>query len=72
MKRTITITLMALLLCVCMVFGLAGCGTSQEDVDTTVSTAIAPISEQITAINTSIDDLKAVDTAIREYYDMKG
>ena len=26
MKRTITITLMALLLCVCMVFGLTACG----------------------------------------------
>jgi chromosome segregation ATPase len=52
-----------------MVFGLAGCGTSQEDVDTTVSTAIAPISEQITAINTSIDDLKAVDTALDGYID---
>ena len=67
MKRTLTTTLIALLLCVCMVFGLAGCGTSQEDVDTTVSTAIAPISEQITAINTSIDDLKAVDTALDGY-----
>ena len=69
MKRTLTTTLIALLLCVCMVFGLAGCGTSQEDVDTTVSTAIAPISEQITAINTSIDDLKAVDTALDGYID---
>ena len=67
MKRTLTTTLIALLLCVCMVFGLAGCGTSQEDVDTTVSTAIAPISEQITAINTSIDNLKAVDTALDGY-----
>ena len=67
MKRTLTTTLMALLLCVCMVFGFAGCGTSQEDVDTTVSTAIAPISEQITAINGSIDDLKAVDTALDGY-----
>lgn len=69
MKRTLTTTLMTLLLCVCMVFGLAGCGTSQEEVDTTVSTAIAPISEQITAINSSIDDLKAVDTALDGYID---
>ena len=44
------------------VFGLAGCGASQDDIDTTVNTAIAPISEQITAINTSIADLKAVDS----------
>ena len=69
MKRTLTTTLTTLLLCVCMVFGLAGCGTSQEEVDTTVSTAIAPISEQITAINSSIDDLKAVDTALDGYID---
>lgn len=69
MKRTLITTLMTLLLCVCMVFGLAGCGTSQEEVDTTVSTAIAPISEQITAINSSIDDLKAVDTALDGYID---
>lgn len=72
MKRTLTTTLTTLLLCVCMVFGLAGCGTSQEEVDTTVSTAIAPISEQITAINSSIDDLKAVDTALDGYIDALG
>lgn len=69
MKRTLTTTLMALLLCVCIVFGLTACGTSQEEVDTTISTAIAPISEQITAINSSIDDLKAVDTALDGYID---
>ena len=69
MKKTFTTTLMALLLCVSMVFGLASCGTSQEDIDNSVNTAIAPISEQITAINTSIDDLKAVDTALDGYID---
>ncbi|MBQ3067337.1 MAG: hypothetical protein IJD18_04830 [Clostridia bacterium] len=69
MKKTLTTTLMALLLCVCLVFGLAGCGASQDDIDTTVNTAIAPISEQITAINTSIGDLKAVDTALDGYID---
>ena len=69
MKKTLTTTIMALLLCVCLVFGLAGCGASQDDIDTTVNTAIAPISEQITAINTSIGDLKAVDTALDGYID---
>lgn len=69
MKKTLTTTIMALLLCVCLVFGLAGCGASQDDIDTTVNTAIAPISEQITAINTSIADLKAVDTALDGYID---
>ncbi len=69
MKKTISLTLMTLLLCVCLVFGLAGCGASQDDIDTTVNTAIAPISEQITAINTSIGDLKAVDTALDGYID---
>ncbi len=59
---------MALLLCVCMVFGLTACGGfTQDDIDTTVNTAIAPVSEQITAINTSIDDLKAVDTELDGY-----
>lgn len=64
MKKTLSLTLMTLLLCVCMVFGFTGC-VNQED----INTAIAPISEQITAINTSIDDLKAVDTALDGYID---
>ena len=45
MKRTITITLMALLLCVCMVFGLTACGGfTQDDIDNAVNEATAPFS----------------------------
>lgn len=68
MKKTLTTTILAILLCVCMVFGFAGCA-NQEDIDNSVNTAIAPISEQITAINTSIDDLETVDTTLDGYID---
>lgn len=68
MKKSLSTTLLAILMCVCMVFGFAGCA-NQEDIDNSVNTAIAPISEQITAINTSIDDLKAVDTTLDGYID---
>lgn len=68
MKKTLSTTILAILMCVCMVFGLASCA-NQEDIDNSVNTAIAPISEQITSINTSIDDLKAVDTTLDGYID---
>lgn len=62
MKKTLTTTLLAIFMCVCMVLGFAGCS-----VETTDASAIASINEQITAINKSIDDLKATDTALDGY-----
>jgi len=68
-KRIFTMIALSLLLCVCIVFVLAGRGMIQEEVDTTVTNAIAPVSEQITAINGSIDVMKVADTEINGYID---
>lgn len=60
MKRTITITLMALLLCVCMVFGLTACGGfTQDDIDNAVNEATAPLNSQITSLEADIADNEA-------------
>lgn len=53
-KRTFTMTALSLLLCFCMVFGLAGCGASQEDIDNAVNEATAPLNEQIAQLNEDI------------------
>ncbi len=58
MRKTFTTTLMALLLCVCMVFGLTAC-TSQEDIDNAVNSATAPLNGQITALEADIADKTA-------------
>ena len=49
MKKSISIILIAFLLCVCMVFSLTGC-VSQEDINTSVNDAVSPITEDITAL----------------------
>ncbi len=55
MKRTFTTTLMALLLCVCMVFGLTSCALfMQDDIDDAVNEATAHLNEQITALEADI------------------
>lgn len=65
MKRTITITLMALLLCVCMVFGLTACGGfTQDDIDNAVNEATAPLNSQITALEADIADKAAKITTL--------
>ncbi len=57
MKRTLTTTLMALLLCVLMVFGLTACGGyTQDDIDNAVNDATATLNEQITALEADIAD----------------
>ncbi len=58
MKRTLTTTIVALLLCICMVFGLTAC-TSQEDIDNAVNSATAPLNGQITALEADIADKTA-------------
>ena len=68
-KHTFAMTVWLLLLCLCIVFGLAVYGMIRDKVNTTVNNAVAPVSEQITAINGSIDDLKAADTEINGYID---
>ena len=65
MKRALTTTLMALLLCVCMVFGFTGCDTSQEDIDN----AASPVTEQITTINATLTEMQTLDTALDGYID---
>lgn len=64
MKKTLSTTLLAILMCVCMVFGFAGCA-NQEDIDN----AVNPLSEQITTINSSITALETADTAINSLID---
>ena len=65
MKRTITIKLMALLLCVCMVFGLTACGGfTQDDIDNAVNEATAPLNSQITALEADIADKAAKITTL--------
>lgn len=65
MKRTLTTTLMALLLCVCMVFGLTACGGfTQDDIDNAVNEATAPLNSQITALEADIADKAAKITTL--------
>ena len=65
MKRTLTTTLMALLLCVCIVFGLTACaGFTQDDIDNAVNEATAPLNSQITALEADIADKAAKITTL--------
>lgn len=65
MKKTFTTTLMALLLCVCMVFGLTACGGfTQDDIDNAVNEATAPLNEQITALEADIAEKEAKIAAL--------
>lgn len=63
MKNHFLITLITLLLCVCMMFGLTAC-TSQADIDNAVNEATAPLNEQITALEAEITNKKAILTAL--------
>ncbi len=65
MKRTFTTTLMTLLLCVCIVFGLTACGGfTQDDIDNAVNDATAPLKEQITELEADIAEKEAKITAL--------
>ncbi len=65
MKRTFTTTLMALLLCVCMVLGLTACGGfTQDDIDNAVNEATAPLNEQIAALEADIAEKTAKITTL--------
>lgn len=65
MKRTLTTTLMALLLCVCMILGLAACGGfTQDDIDNAVNEATSPLNEQIAALEADIAEKEAKITAL--------
>ena len=65
MKRTLTTTLMALLLCVCMILGLTACGGfTQDDIDNAVNEATSPLNEQIAALEADIAEKEAKITAL--------
>ena len=65
MKRTITTTLIAIMLCACMMFGLTACGgPTQDDIDNAVNEATAPLSERIAALEKSIAEREARIAAI--------
>ena len=65
MKRTFTTTLMALLLCVCMILGLTACGGfTQDDIDNAVNEATSPLNEQIAALEADIAEKEAKITAL--------
>ncbi len=65
MKRTFTTTLMALLLCVCMVFGLTACGGfTQDDIDNAVNSATADLNSEITALKADIAEKEAKITTL--------
>ncbi len=57
MKKTITTTLMALLLCITMVFGLTAC-TSQDDIDNAVNSAMSDLNDKISKLEGQIADLE--------------
>ena len=64
-KRTFTTTLMALLLCFCMVFGLTACGGfTQDDIDKAVNDATTPLNEQIIALEADIAEKTAKITTL--------
>ncbi len=65
MKRNRKITkVFAILLCVCMSFGLTACA-NQEDIDSSVT----PLSEQITTINATLTEMQTLDTTLDGYID---
>jgi len=60
MKKTVATTLMTLLLCVCMVFGLTACGGfTQDEIDNAVNEATASLDEQIAALAAEKAELAA-------------
>ena len=64
MKKIRTTTLIALLLCVCTVFGLTAC-TGQEDIDN----AVMPLSEQMTTVNATLAEMRTLDTTLNGHID---
>ncbi len=59
MKRTLT-TLLALLLCVCMVFGLTACGgLTQEDIDNAVNSATADLNDKISDLEDRLEKIES-------------
>lgn len=65
MKKTLSLTLMTLLLCVCMVFGLTACGGfTQDDIDNAVNSATATLNEQIAELNADIAEKEAKITTL--------
>ena len=66
MKRNKTITkLLAILIAVTMAFSLTACGVSQDNLDS----AVTPLSEQITTINTTLMEMQTLDTTLDGYID---
>ena len=64
-SRSFTTTLMALLLCFCMVFGLTACGGfTQDDIDKAVNDATTPLNEQISALEADIAEKTAKITTL--------
>ncbi len=63
MKKSLIITLISLLLCLCTVFAFTGC-MSQEDIDNAVNEATAPLNTQITALEADIAEKEAKITTL--------
>ena len=65
MKKTISLTLMTLLLCVCMVFGLTACGGfTQDDIDNAVNSATADLNAEIAELEDEVETLEAEKKAL--------
>ena len=62
MKKTFSITLVALILCVCMIVSISSCNSSQDNTDDHAD-------EQITAINDTIEKMLDTDKTINKDID---
>ena len=62
MKKTFSITLVALILCVCMIVSISSCNSSQDNTDDHAN-------EQITAINDTIEKMLDTDKTINKDID---
>ena len=67
MKKTLATTIFSVLLCALVAFGLTACGASSEEVDATVSASLSPISDRISELDSSVDDLIATDAELDAY-----
>lgn len=64
-KKHITLVVLSLILCMCIIVGFASCASKKNvgEADSKINT----VEEQVAAINASITDLKSVDAALDNY-----